>query len=305
MRCSQLSSTSTQSRSPRSRPAGPTASRAPIGTGRSISVESRSPSAPSTTCGTSAGSVTGASSASQTPSPAVSTSRRDRLVGQPGLAGAARADQRDQPAFAEQLADAADLLVATDEAGQLGPQVAAGRDGTRSSGSVDLGDGRPTVGRRRCGAARRAAAPGGRPAAPATDRCRARRPASAGSARSRPAPRATGRRRRGPDQQHVSRSRNGCAATSRSSSAMSSPATQREVGLDPVGVRVEVLLVEPGDQRRVASIAASTASPRHRASAVAQGRAASPRGRPAAVVAPRASRSNRCRSMSSASITSR
>ena len=48
------------------------------------------------------------------------------LAGEPGLAGAAGAGERDEPGRGEQLADAVDLLLAADEAGELRGEVGPG-----------------------------------------------------------------------------------------------------------------------------------------------------------------------------------
>ena len=110
-----------------------------------------------------AASLIGASSASQTPSAEPVQHPGRGLGGQPGLAGATRADEGDQPVPVEQLGDRGQVVVPADEAGELGRHVASPAHGAAA---------RPASG------GRPAAPAGGSPAAPGRGRRRARRPAA-------------------------------------------------------------------------------------------------------------------------------
>ena len=58
------------------------------------------------------------------------------LAGQPGLSGAARPDQGEQPVPGEQFGDRGDVVGPTDEAGELGPEIGAGDPGIDRRGQV-------------------------------------------------------------------------------------------------------------------------------------------------------------------------
>ena len=287
-RCSQLSSTSSASPADSAvdEPAR-SASRGPPA--RRHQPPSRRPSAPSTACGTSAGSVDRGQL--DQPDPAGQVGGRRRLVASrvlPAPPGPTSVTRR----LSQLLADPSELLVAADEAGQLRPQVpppcaARGRRPRRRLGAehrqVDL----PQLG------------PGRRPA---------RRRAAAGRPRRRPAPRPAGRGVQRPHQQaaqplpqrmgrgerlqlgtrSVGRGRAPARASARSST------------------RGQPQLVQPGGgraRRTGASATSASAGPRHSSERLAQ-QSRGAAGSPAAQRAPPfpASRSNRRASTASAAI---
>ncbi len=153
-----------------------------------------------------------------------------RHARQPRLARAARPEQGDQPVAGEQPGEPAQVLVAPDEAGERGPQVARGvaAVGCRGAASPRSSS--------RCAA--RNCGDGSTPSSSAS-RCRIRSYAASASA-GRPAAASVRRC------SSASRSRSGCAAVSSSSSATSSsrpPGAQ--LRLDPVLLRGEPQLRQP------------------------------------------------------------
>ena len=113
-RCSQLSSTS-------SRCLGRRASARVASNGRPGS--SRTPRAPATAWGTSAGSGSAARSTSHTPSAYAGRTSAATWSASARLAHAAGAGQRHQPVRGDQRRDRGELVLAPDEAGQLQRQV--------------------------------------------------------------------------------------------------------------------------------------------------------------------------------------
>ena len=122
--CSQLSRISSASRSARAAQSRSAGSAPPSPPRRAID-RSRRPTASRTACGTSDGSVTGASSTNQAersgPGVIGPGQALGRLGREPGLAHAARPGQRDQALGGELLEQAGHLGVAADEAGGLTP----------------------------------------------------------------------------------------------------------------------------------------------------------------------------------------
>ncbi len=188
MRCSQLSRTSSALASARPSSSRVRASRLVIRCVPSGSKRvSRRPTEPRTAFGTSAASVTEASSAIQIPSGAspvvvvaarsAATSAASRVL--PAPPGPTSVTRRYR---SRDFRTPGYLVLAADEAGELGPQVRAGAAG------------RPPAPRR----PRRAAPQGARPAAAGPGRCRAHRRAGSAAPRTRPARPPAARLRRAP-----------------------------------------------------------------------------------------------------------